>query len=83
MTDVVVSDEYVDVILQVARDEPTIAAVLREICTLENGVRDGALDVVGAHLRAHDAPRDVLACLDALRREDVARRIAQRLPRGE
>jgi len=83
VTDAVSTDEYVDVILQVAQNDRTIAAVLREICTLERGVRHGALDVVGAHLRAHDTPPDVLACLDALRREDVARRIAERLPAGE
>ena len=78
-----VDEEYLDVILQVARNDRTIGDVLREICTLEGAVRCGALDVVGAHLRAHDAPADVLACLEALRSEDVARRIAERLLRGE
>ena len=74
-----VDEAYVDVILQVARNDRTIADVLREICTLEGAVRRGALDVLGAHLRAHDAPGDVLACLEALRSEDIARRIAERL----
>jgi hypothetical protein len=77
-----VSDEYVDVILQVAASDHTVAAVLREICALEAAVRQGALDVVGAHLRARDARSDVLECLDALRRDDVARRIVERLPHG-
>jgi hypothetical protein len=77
-----VRDEYVDVILQVAAGDRTVAAVLREICGLEAAVRRGALDVVGAHLRARDARSDVLECLDALRSDDVARRIAERLPRG-
>ena len=77
-----VSDEYVDVILQVAASDRTVAAVLREICGLEAAVRQGALDVVGAHLRARDARSDVLECLDALRRDDVARRIVERLPNG-
>jgi len=76
-------DEYVDVILEVARSDRSIATVLREICGLEAAVRRGALDVVGAHLRAHDARPDVLECLDALRRDDVARRLVERLPRGE
>jgi hypothetical protein len=77
-----VSDEYVDVILRVAAGDHTVAAVLREICGLEAAVRQGALDVVGAHLRARDARSDVLECLDALRRDDVARRIVERLPNG-
>ena len=77
-----ISDEYVQTILEVAAADRTIAAVLREICTLEPSVRDGALDVVAAHLRSRDARRDVLECVDALRRDDVARVIAERLPRG-
>ena len=77
-----VSDEYVDVILQVAASDETIAAVLRDICGLEAGTRQSALDVVGAHLRSRDARRDVLECVEALRRDDVARRIAERLKRG-
>ena len=78
-----ISDEYVDAILQAAANEGTIAAVLREICGLETAVRQGALDVVGAHLRSRDAKPDVLVCVDALRRDDVARRIVERLARGE
>jgi hypothetical protein len=77
-----ISDEYVDAIIQVAARDESVAAVLREICRLETAVRQGALDVVGAHLRARDAQHDVLECLDALRRDDVAHRIAERLPRG-
>jgi hypothetical protein len=77
-----VSDEYVDVILQVAAGDRSLAALLREICGLETVVRRGALDVVGAHLRARDARPDVLECVDALRSDDVARRIAERLPHG-
>jgi len=76
-----ISDEYVDVILQAAARDGTIAGVLREICGLEAAVRQGALDVVGAHLRSRDAKPDVLACVDALRRDDVARRIVERLMR--
>ena len=78
-----ISDEYVDVILQVAARDGTIAAVLREICGLQTAVRQGALDVVRAHLRSRDAKPDVLECMDALRRDDVARRIVERLARGE
>ena len=76
-----ISDEYVDVILQAAASDRTIAGVLREICGLEAAVRQGALDVVGAHLRSRDAKPDVLVCVDALRRDDVARRIVERLMR--
>ena len=78
-----ISDEYVDVILQVATRDGTIAAVLREICGLQTAVRQGALDVVRAHLRSRDAKSDVLECMEALRRDDVARRIVERLARGE
>jgi hypothetical protein len=76
-----ISDEYVDVILQAAARDGTLASVLREICGLEVAVRQGALDVVGAHLRSRDARPDVLECVDALRRDDVARRIVERLAR--
>jgi hypothetical protein len=34
---------------------------------------------VGAHLRTHAAGADVLACVQALRDDAVARRIAERL----
>ena len=42
-------------------------------------VRSGALDLVGAHLRARVQDTDVFQCLDALRRDDVARRSVDRL----
>lgn len=74
-----VSDEYVRTILEVAGRDASIARVLREICALEGGVRAGALDLVGAHLRATSAPADVLECVQALRRDDVARAIVARL----
>jgi hypothetical protein len=77
-----VSDEYVDLVLQVAAREQTIAAMLRDICGLPPATRRTALDVVGAHLRSHDARGDVLACVEALRHDDVARRIVDRLARG-
>lgn len=73
------SAEYVGAIVQVAERDPSIARVLREICTLEPGVRSAALDLVAAHLRARAAAPDVLECVAALRREDVARRIAEAL----
>jgi hypothetical protein len=76
-----ISDEYVDVILRAAAGDRTLASVLREICGLEAAVRQGALDVVGAHLRLRDARADVLECVDALRQDDVARRIVERLAR--
>jgi len=77
-----VGDEYLDAILRVAKSDGSIAAVLRQICSLDGSVRDNALAVVGAHLRSRDAPRDVLECVDALRRDDVARLIAERLSRA-
>ena len=83
MSIVAVSDEYVDTILEVAARDRTIAAVLREICGLEAALRQSALDVVGIHLRARDTRPDVLACVDALRRDDVVRRIVERLVPGE
>ena len=36
------------------------------------------LDLVGAHLRTRVQDTDVFQCLDALRRDDVARRIVDR-----
>jgi len=42
-------------------------------------VRSGALDRVGAHFRTRVQDTDVFQCLDALRRDDVARRIVDRL----
>ena len=82
MLDAMSRDEYVATILQVAERDASIARVLREICGLEAAVRQAALDVVGAHLRLRDARPDVLRCVDALRRDDVARRIVERLARA-
>jgi hypothetical protein len=76
---VIVTEEYLDTIVAVAERDASIARMLREICALDSGVRDSALDLVGAHLRTHAAAADVLACVQALRRDDVARRLAERL----
>jgi hypothetical protein len=72
-------DEFVDVIVRVAERDPSIAGVLREICALDGAVRASALDLVGAHLRIHAAAGDVLDCVAALKHDEVARRIAERL----
>jgi hypothetical protein len=72
-------DAYVAAVIAVAGRDPSIARVLREICALDGAVRVGALDLVGAHLRTRTSDGDVFACLDALRRDEVARRIAERL----
>ncbi|MBI4637060.1 MAG: hypothetical protein HY727_11990 [Candidatus Rokubacteria bacterium] len=72
-------DEYVEAILAVAARDASIARILREICALDGAVRAGALDLVGAHLGAQRVGRDVVECLEALRQEEVARRIAERL----
>jgi hypothetical protein len=74
--------EYVDVILQVAARDPSIARVLREICALDGPTRATALGLVAAHLRTRRAPQDVLDCIAMLRQDAVARRIAEVL-RGE
>jgi hypothetical protein len=71
--------EYVDVILRVAAQDPSIARVLKEICALAGPVRSTALDMVAAHLRTRAASADVLDCVAALRRDDVASRIAEAL----
>lgn len=73
--------EYVDTIIQVARGDPSIARVLREICVLDGAVRSTALDLVAAHLSARAAGRDVLECVAALRSDDIARRVAEALGR--
>jgi hypothetical protein len=73
------TDDYVRTIVAVAERDASIARVLREICALEADVRGSALDLVGAHLRAQAAAGDVLECVQALRREEVARAIAARL----
>ncbi|HEY7517989.1 MAG TPA: hypothetical protein VIE36_06820 [Methylomirabilota bacterium] len=71
--------EYVATILEVAERDASIARVLREICALDPEVRGSALELVGAHLRTQAVAPDVLACVQALRREEVARAIAARL----
>jgi len=71
------SAEYVDVILQVAARDPSIARVLGEICALDAGTRATALGLVITHLRTRRAAPDVLDCIAMLRRDDVARRIAE------
>lgn len=71
--------EYVDVILKVAGRDPSIARILKEICALDGPVRSTALDLVAAHLRTRAAAADVLECVAALRRDEVARRIAEAL----
>ena len=71
--------EYVETILAVAARDASIARVLREICALDADVRGSALELVGLQLRTQAAPADVLECVQALRREEVARAIAVRL----
>lgn len=90
------SPEYVEVIIEAARRDPSIARVLREICALDAPVRSSALDLVAAYLGTWGAPgasqdprrpgalggpaaRDVLDCVAALRRDEVARRVAEAL----
>jgi DNA-binding FrmR family transcriptional regulator len=75
----VIGEAHVEAMIQVAERDASIARVLREICALEGAVRAGALELVGAHLRTHAAAADVLACVQALREDAVARRIAERL----
>ena len=74
-----IAEGYVEAIVQAAERDASIARVLREICALEGAVRAGALELVGAHLRTHAAAADVLQCVQALREDVVARRIAERL----
>ena len=71
--------EYVAAILAVAERDASIARVLREICALDADVRGSALELVGVQLRSQAAPADVLECVQALRRDEVARAIAARL----
>jgi hypothetical protein len=75
----VISETYVEAIVQAAERDASIARVLREICALDGAVRAGALELVGAHLRTSTAAADVLECVRALREDAVARRIAERL----
>jgi hypothetical protein len=72
-------DEYVAAMLQVAARDASVARVLREICGLPVAVRAGALELVGLHLRAQGARAEVLECVAALRSDDIARRVAERL----
>ena len=74
-----IGEADVEAMIQVALRDASIARVLREICALEGAVRAGALELVGAHLRTHAAAADVLACVQALREDEVARRLAERL----
>ena len=74
-----ISEPYVEAIVQAAERDPSIARVLREICALDCAVRAGALELVGAHLRTHAAAAEILQCVQALRQDAVARRIAERL----
>src|SRR6266850_5459498 len=76
---VLTTDEYVDAIVQVAERDASVARVVREIVSLDTSVRSSALDLVAAHLRVHSAARDVIDCIDALKRDAVAERIAERL----
>lgn len=71
--------ELVDVILQVAARDASIAGVLREICALDAAVRVGALDLVAAHLKTRAVAPDVLECVAALRDDTLARRIREGL----
>lgn len=70
---------YVDVILEVAARDASIARVLREICMLDGAVRAAALDLIGARLSSHELAKDLRDCVAALRRDDIARRIAEAL----
>lgn len=74
-----IADAYVEAIVQAAERDTSIARVLREICALDGAVRAGALELVGAHLRTHAAAAEILQCVQALREDAVARRIAERL----
>jgi hypothetical protein len=75
-------DELIRTIVAVAERDAGIARVLREICSLDAAVRDSALDLVGAHLRNQAVAPDVLECVQALRRDEVARAIGERLGMG-
>ena len=68
--------EYVDVILQVAARDPSIATVLREICGLDGATRSAALGLLAAHLGTRNVAPDVLDCIALLRQDAIAQRIA-------
>ena len=74
-------DEYVDAIAQAAERDASIGRVLREILILDGAVRSSMLDLVAAHLRVHTAARDVLDCIDMLKRDAIAQRLSERLAR--
>ena len=69
--------EYVDVILQVAARDPSIAKVLREICGLDGATRSAALGLMAAHLGTRNVGQDVIDCIALLRQDAIARRIAE------
>ena len=69
--------EYVDVILQVAARDASIARVLREICGLDSATRSTMLGLVAAHLRTRNIGPDVLDCIALLRQDAIARRIGE------
>ena len=66
-----------DVILQVAARDASIAKILREICGLDGPTRGTALALVAAHLRTRNAGPDVLDCIALLRQDAIAQRIAE------
>ena len=76
------TEEFLRTIVAVAQRDASIARVLREICALDGAVRGSALDLVGAHLRNQAAAPDVLECVQALRHDDVARALGERLGAG-
>jgi hypothetical protein len=69
--------EYVDVILQVAARDASIARVLRGICGLDAATRSTMLGLVAAHLRTRNIGPDVLDCIALLRQDAIARRIGE------
>jgi hypothetical protein len=69
--------EYVDVILQVAARDASIARVLREICGLDRVTRSTMLGLVAAHLRTRNVGPDVLDCIALLRQDAIAQRIGE------
>lgn len=71
----------VDVIVQAAERDESIARALREICALDGATRRCALDLMSAHLSRRTSP-DVLECLEALRGDELARTLAERLGPG-
>ncbi len=74
-----VQEEYVDVIVRSAQTDASIARVLLDICLLDAPARRAALALVGAHLRTRAIEPDVLDCVAALERDEIARRILERL----